>query len=135
MEKSARDDDPCNVEAEILTAEQQEELANLVLEALEAEGEDLSDEEVALMAGWLVCQVSAKDYEPARKKAKRSKPAERDRDASWRFIMTWTDEVFRKQFRMDKDQFFDVVDRCKRAYPGKYANGAENYKLAQIRGK
>jgi len=48
--------------------------------------------------------------------------------------MSWTDEVFRKQFRMDKDQFLDVVDRCKRAYPGRYSNGIDNYKLAQIRG-
>jgi len=50
-------DDPTNVDAEILTDEEHEELTNLVLEALDAEGEDLSEEEVTLMAGWLVCQV------------------------------------------------------------------------------
>ncbi len=57
MAHNIRNVDPSNVEAEILTNDEQEELTNLVLEALEAEGEDLSEEEVAMIAGWLVCQV------------------------------------------------------------------------------
>jgi hypothetical protein len=127
------EDDPTNVEAEILTEDDEQELTELVLEALNAEADDLSEEEIATIAGWLVLQVSSKDYESEPLK-KRAKPVERDREFSWNFIMSWTDQVFRKQFRMDKDQFMDLVMRCKEAYPGKYMNGLDNYKLALIRG-
>jgi hypothetical protein len=96
-------------------------------------GDDMTEEEINTIAAYLVCQVGSDDYEkngPARRK-----PVYRDREASWNFIMTWNDEVFRRQFRMDKDQFIDLVDRCKRKYPGKSECGLENYRLSQIRGE
>ena len=35
---------------------------------------------------------------------------------------------------MNKDQFIDLVARCKRNFPGKSERGLDNYHLSQIRG-
>ena len=58
----------------------------------------------------------------------------RDRDAAWKFIKSWTEELFYMQFGFSKDDFFKLCERLKFNYPGA-TSGYENYKLAQIRGR
>lgn len=64
----------------------------------------------------------------------RSKKVRRSRQESWEFIMTWTDDLFYKQFRLPKEEFFQLCEKIKSIYPGRYRNGLANYKLSQKRG-
>ena len=59
----------------------------------------------------------------------------RNREGAWLFIMSWTDELFYRQFGVDKEEFYKLCDRCKSRYPGSSPNGLKNYSLGQIRGR
>ena len=60
--------------------------------------------------------------------------AVRDRIGSWKFIESWSDELFQNQFRMERELFFPVCERMKANYPGRSKNGVENYNLSLKRG-
>jgi hypothetical protein len=95
------------------------------------EDKELEDKELnRKLALYLALQVPSTDYE----KKKRGPRMKSDRKASsWEFVLSWTDEVFYKQFRMHKEEFEDLANRCKTKYPGK-KSGRENYELAVKRG-
>jgi hypothetical protein len=68
------------------------------------------------------------EHEPKRRRVYNS-------EAPWQMVQTWSDEVFRRQFRMSKELFFRVVNRCKKAFPGSNKSGFENYLMSQKRAK
>ena len=95
------------------------------------EDKDFEEEELnKKLALFLACQVPSTDYE----KKKRGPRMKSDRKASaWEFVLSWNDDVFYKQFRMYKEEFVDLADKCKLKYPGR-KSGLENYELAVKRG-
>jgi hypothetical protein len=58
-----------------------------------------------------------------------------DSESPWEFVRSWTNDVFERQFRITKEMFKRVVDRCKNAYPGRHKSGHDNYHEAQTRSK
>jgi hypothetical protein len=101
------------------------------LEDKELKDKELEDKELnRKLALYLALQVPSIDYE----KKKRGPRIKSDRKASaWEFVLSWNNDVFYKQFRMHKEEFVDLADKCKSKYPGK-KSGLENYELAVKRG-
>jgi hypothetical protein len=66
---------------------------------------------------------------------KRQKKIIRNRKEAWEFILTWSEEAFYRQFRLPKEDFLILVEKCKSIYPGKSKHGIENYKFAQRMGQ
>ena len=50
-------------------------------------------------------------------------------------MLSWSDELFYRQFGLAREDFFRLCERCKASYPGSEENGFANYTLAQIRGQ
>jgi hypothetical protein len=46
----------------------------------------------------------------------------------------WSDGLFSRQFRMNREWFFDLVGKLKNNYPGPYGKCFSSYLLSQIRG-
>lgn len=65
---------------------------------------------------------------------KRKPKVVRTRKESWEFVLTWDLTLFQRQFRVSRETFFRICERCKAIYPGKSDNGYTNYQLAIIRG-
>ena len=62
---------------------------------------------------------------------KRQKKIIRNRKEAWDFILTWSEAAF----RLPKEEFLILVEKCKRIFPGKSNHGIENYKFAQKMGQ
>ena len=61
---------------------------------------------------------------------KTKKPNEhRDRQGPLDFILSWSDDMFYRQFRLVKDEFYDLLEKMKDGYPGS-RTGRENLALA-----
>ena len=58
----------------------------------------------------------------------------RNRKEAWDFISSWDDDLFYRQFRLPREEVLIIIEKCKSIYPGKSANGYENYRMAQIKG-
>lgn len=67
--------------------------------------------------------------------SKRRKKIPRNRKESWEFILSWSETDFYRQFRILKEEFLILVERCKNIYPGKSSRGIENYRQAQKMGQ
>lgn len=78
--------------------------------------------------GCILINDSLEDSKPRQRKIVRN------RQEVWQFILSWSDELFHRQFRLVKEEVFKIVEKCKSAYPGKSQNGFENYRLSQIKG-
>ena len=65
-----------------------------------------------------------------------SKPANKfvDRNNSWKFVLSWSDEMFFRQFRISKNNFSDLAFQMKNNFDGPYDNCWKNYQLSIIRG-
>ena len=50
-------------------------------------------------------------------------------------MLSWSDELFYRQFGLAREDFFRLCERCKASYPGSEENGFANYTLAQSRGR
>ena len=63
---------------------------------------------------------------------KTKKPNEhRDRQGPLDFILSWSDDMFYRQFRLVKDEFYDLLEKMKDGYPGSpLRTGRENLALA-----
>ena len=35
-----------------------------------------------------------------------------DRYSPWKFVETWSDKLFKRQFRMSREEFFNLKDKC-----------------------
>ena len=65
----------------------------------------------------------------------RRKKIVRDREHAWNFVISWSDELFCRQFRLPKPVFFSLCERLKAGYPGPRSIGYENYLISQRQGK
>jgi len=75
------------------------------------------------------------NFVDGRRSKKRKKKVVRDRDSAWEFIQSWDDDLFHHQFRIERQEFFDLCSKCKNCYPGKYEKGLDNYNFSLIKGK
>lgn len=66
---------------------------------------------------------------------KRRAKAIRNREESWSFITSWDDNLFRRQFRLSREDFFLLCEKCKSVYPGKSTCGMTNYQFALTKGR
>jgi hypothetical protein len=64
---------------------------------------------------------------PTRTKKKFVKKTIEDRLKPWMFIQTWSDNIFRRQFRMSRSRYYLLMRKIVNIYPGPYAQGAKNY--------
>ena len=51
----------------------------------------------------------------------------RDREGPLNFIMSWSDEMFQRQFRLCKEDFNELFEKMKDGYPGKKGIDYLNY--------
>jgi hypothetical protein len=68
---------------------------------------------------------------------KRKPKTIRNRKLAWEFIMSWTDELFYRQFRISRGDFFIICDKIKNIYPSHSENihiGIESYIHSQKMG-
>ena len=78
---------------------------------------------------YMFCQEAAELSKTPIKKQKKANE-HRDRLGPLKFILSWTDEMFYRQFRLVKEEFFDLLEKMKDGYPGNHENGKENLKMA-----
>lgn len=57
-----------------------------------------------------------------------------DRTKSWEFVLSWSDEMFFRQFRFSKNNFSDLAFKLKNNWEGPYDDGWKNYRLSITRG-
>ena len=65
----------------------------------------------------------------------RNKKITRNRVQAWNFVLSWSDDLFYRQFRICKHDFFVICDKIKANYPGPFLTGIENYNYAQRKGR
>ena len=58
----------------------------------------------------------------------------RDRAAAWSFVLTWSDDLFYRQFAIPKVEFFMLCEKIKSNYPGSRGSGYQNYAFSQLQG-
>ena len=69
-------------------------------------------------------------------KNSRKKKVIRERQQAWEFVLSWSNELFYRQFRLSKEVFLLLCERLKDSYYiGIYANGYENYLYGQGKGR
>ena len=71
-------------------------------------------------------------------KNSRKKKVIRDRQQAWEFVLSWSNELFYRQFHLltKKEVFLLLCERLKDSYYiGIYANGYENYLYGQGKGR
>jgi hypothetical protein len=51
----------------------------------------------------------------------------RDRISPWNFVKSWSDDLFYRQLRMEREDFNTLCDKCKKNYPGRHEQGIRNY--------
>ena len=68
-------------------------------------------------------------------KNSRKKKVIRDRQQAWEFVLSWSNELFYRQFRLSKEVFLLLCERLKGSCIGPYANGYENYLYGQGKGR
>ena len=64
----------------------------------------------------------------------REKKIVRNRKQSWDFILSWSADLFYRQFRLPKENFFVLSERLKSIYPGSHSTGLMKYQFAQLKG-
>ena len=64
----------------------------------------------------------------------RGKKVVRNRKQSWDFILSWSGDLFYRQFRLPREEFFVLSERLKSIYPGTLSTGLKNYQFAQLQG-
>ena len=72
------------------------------------------------MLFYLICQ------EPSSFKMTRKSTGRIDRDSSINFINSWSDSMFYRQFRTDREDFNNLLDLMIAGYPGPFADGSSN---------
>jgi hypothetical protein len=84
---------------------------------------------------WLLWEIESGDDDPIEdpSPATKAKKTVYKREWAWEFINSWSDDFFKRQYRVSREVFDDLCDRTKRLYPGAHEDGLENYKLSQIR--
>lgn len=55
------------------------------------------------------------------------KKTKEEREAPWEFVETWAPSMFKRQFRMDRLSFFDLLEKIISIFPGTFGSGKENY--------
>ena len=65
----------------------------------------------------------------------RGKKVVRNRKQSWDFILSWSGDLFYRQFRLPREEFFVLSERLKSIYPGTLSTGLKNYQFAQFQGR
>ena len=65
---------------------------------------------------------------------RREKKAICNRQQSWNFILSWSADLFYRQFRLPREEFFVLSERIKSIYPGTHSSGLKNYQFAQLHG-
>lgn len=98
---------------------------------LEAEEEDETYlQNIRRQQIMMAIAITMTDKAPEEKQ-RRSKRRKLDRYGPWAFIQTWSDQLFKRQFRMDRVDFFSLRDKCIKKFPGNCSSGEENYFIAQ----
>jgi hypothetical protein len=80
------------------------------------------------LACWIILQ-NKKSY---RKFKKRKKVI--NREAPWEFINSWDDKLFKQQFRVPRDEFYNLLNKMISVYPGRKGSGPLNYAYAKQQG-
>jgi hypothetical protein len=80
---------------------------------------------------WLLWEIESGDGDPS--PDTKAKKMVYKREWAWEFICSWSDDFFKRQYRVSRDVFDDLCDRAKRVYPGVHADGLENYRLSQVK--
>lgn len=70
---------------------------------------------------YLICQ------EPEFLMVERKSTGKRDRSCPLNFIHSWTDKMFHRQFRTDRQDFQELLDLMIAGYPGDSVDGWTNY--------
>ena len=80
---------------------------------------------------YLFCQEACElsSVNPPKKKKKANE--HRDRQGPLNFILSWSDDMFYRHFRLVKDELYDLLEKMKDGYPGSpRRTGRENLALA-----
>jgi hypothetical protein len=108
--------------------------AEVLAFCIDKENDDVSDENLcfALLAADMLDDEEDDRRGDTEPKTKRPKQVFNRRWA-WEFITSMSDDMFKKQYRVSREIFFDLVEKMKKAYPGSSPDGLTNYSLAQTR--
>lgn len=68
------------------------------------------------------------------KRGKREKVDKEDREKPWKFIESWSDKMFRAQFRLTRADFQVLLQKLISTYVGPFSTGVENYAYCCTRG-
>lgn len=81
------------------------------------------------------CMMNVMEGNDDDDEARKRKPkVVRNRMEAWNFILSWDDTLFQRQFRISKEDFFILCEKCKSVYPGISTSGITNYRTAILQG-
>jgi hypothetical protein len=78
----------------------------------------------------LMLYLCALDHPETSRKRKVVKKTWEERAAPWKFIESWSDDMFSRQFRMTRDLYFRLLRRIIFIYPGPHTEGEKNYQYS-----
>jgi hypothetical protein len=88
------------------------------------------EERRKLLTAFLAKMFLDESLQESHKRRRKQRKSIDDRLAPWLFIEKWSDAVFERQFRMDRDYFFKLLKRIINVYEGPRGSGLENYKYS-----
>ena len=75
------------------------------------------------------------DNQEFQRRFNRRQNQRRNRAGVWEFVGSWSEKLFKRQFRMSRKLFMNLLQKMIASYPGRYIDGWRNYQYSQQQGK
>ncbi len=111
-----------------------EDISSRKRRRVDLEKEFLEYEKSLKKESFLITLVTISLLDQIAEKKGRSKKRRLDHSTPWDFVSTWSSNLFKRQFRVSREDFFLLRNKCIAHYPGQHASGEENYRIAQRMG-